>query len=538
MLNRTSGRPNDKAGGHRRSARNSEGGYVLPMTALLLIPLMIFAAFAVDVGAWYVRADQAQRAADAAALAGTVWMPDQVKAREVALDMAARNGFRDPDWTAVNGGTSNAAIATTATGDGALRVDVTTQSESQFGRVVLDSINLERRAVATVSEPVRMGNPSNGLGTGNLAVSELGFPGDWAWLAVSGWCYDHRNGDPISVGYAGTYYAGGNPYAPCTTANGGPNPTHDPDGYTFVVDVPPGAGDVALEIFEPGLCTDSNPYDSYYSAEDRYTSGPRINARVYQNDNTELYHEDNLAAPPVADILYDRYACVGGSSGGGRWYNMYTIPAGTLSEGRWYIQTSVRMNRTDERGPNYFAIRARPTSDSQLCTSVLDATCPELYALDYLPLWRPNFGGAGTAAEFFLADISDEHAGKNVHITLFDPGEGMNNIQFLDPSNNPVPFTYQLVNCSVGLMCSNDVWWPEDTTDHADADCGGNPCLDVTSSRYQDQWVRVRVTLDPTYNCGSNCWWKVRYTPSAGVSVSDRTTWSVHVVGGPVHLVE
>ncbi|MEZ5226562.1 MAG: pilus assembly protein TadG-related protein [Acidimicrobiales bacterium] len=47
----------------------AQAGYVLATTALLLIPLMIFAALAVDVGGWYAQATQAQRAADAAALA-------------------------------------------------------------------------------------------------------------------------------------------------------------------------------------------------------------------------------------------------------------------------------------------------------------------------------------------------------------------------------------------------------------------------------------------------------------------------------------
>ena len=75
-----------------------EAGYVMPMTALILIPLMIFAALATDVGAWYIRADQAQRAADSAALAGTVWLPDETAAQNIVLDVAARNGFRDPAW--------------------------------------------------------------------------------------------------------------------------------------------------------------------------------------------------------------------------------------------------------------------------------------------------------------------------------------------------------------------------------------------------------------------------------------------------------
>jgi Flp pilus assembly protein TadG len=521
-------------------ASSGEAGYVLPMMALLLIPLMIFAALATDVGAWYIRADEAQRAADAAALAGTVWLPDQAEATEVALDVAARNGFRDPAWVAVHGGTANATVSVPGVTDtGGLRVDVTTQSPSYFGALVLDSVSIERRSVAAVTRPVRLGNPSNGLGTGNLASSELGIPPDGIWLSLNGWCQDHQQGDPFSVGYFGTAQAGGNYWDACGSARLGPNPTLEPSGYTFVVDVPPGAGQVNVEVFEPGLCTDANGADQLYSAEDAiYSNGPRLNFRVFANDDTELYHDDNLAQAPVANVLYDKTDCTGGSGAGGRWYTLYSIPAGAANEGRWYVQANVRQNVL-EYNLNSFAVRARPSADTQLCTSMLDATCPELYALDWMSLYRPSFGGAfsGQPSEFFLADISDQHAGKSVEVTMFDPGEGMNNVQFLDPSGALADFTFRLANCTAGSMCSNPVIWP-DTNDADNDSCSGSPCLNVTNSRFQDQFVVITIDLPANYTCGTNCWWKVRYTPQTNGSVTDRTTWSVRVIGGPVHLIE
>ncbi len=521
--------------------RRLEAGYVMPMTAIIIIPVMIFAALATDVGAWYVKADQAQRAADAAALAGTVWLPDQSAAETAALDAAARNGFRDPAWVAINGGTANATVTVPAASPGAgLQVDIATTSPSFFGKVVLDEIDIQRRAVATVTLPVRMGNPSNGLGTGNLASTELGIPPDGVWLSLNGWCQDHRQGDPFSVGFFGTQEAGGSINDACAGPNLGSNPTLKPDGYTFVVDVPPGAGPIALEVFEPGLCTDANPADLLYSAEDNFANGPRLNFQVYANDNTELNHADNLAATPVFDHLYPADSCTTGSGQGGRWYRMHTIPAGAGSVGLWYIQAKVRQN-VNESGLNSFSIRARPVSDSQLCTSMLTATCPDLYALDWLSIYRPNFGGAGSGqpAEFFLAEIPEDHAGSVVEITLFDPGEGMDNVQFLDPDGNEVDFEFRRANCEIGLMCSNPAIWP-DTSDAGADSCGAVPvpCLDVTSSRFQDQFVVVTADIPSSYACGNQCWWKVRYTPEGAATVTDRTTWSIEVVGGPVHLVD
>ncbi len=520
------------------ATRTDEGGYVAPMTALLLVPLMLFSALAIDVGAWYVRADQAQKTADAAALAGTVWLPDQSTAVEVAVDVAARNGFRDPSWTAVHGGVANASVTVPGiTAENGLIVEISTDTPSYFGAVVLDSVNIRRRAVAKVVNPVRMGNPSNALGTGNLALSELGVPPDGIWLGLNGWCSDHQNGDPFSVEHYGAWLAGGSTFY-CGYSYTGLNPTYDPEGYDFIVDIPSGAGPVALEIFEPGLCVDANTSDELYSAEEGITNGPPLRARVYQNDGTEHYHDDNLATTPVVDITYATNECTGGSGAGGRWYTMHTVPSGATSEGRWYIRVTA-VPGTSYTNMNMFSLRARPTADTQLCSSMTDATCPEIYARDWLPLWRPSFGSstAGQVAEFFLADIDDAHAGKTVEIRMFDPGEGMDNIQFLDPSGAEQAFEHRLANCSVGEICSNSTQWPE-TTAAANDTCGSVPCLDVTGSRFQDQWLVLTLDLPTTYSCGANCWWKVRYTPVSGGIVADRTTWGVRVIGDPVHLTE
>ena len=47
-----------------------ERGYILVQSVLLMIPLLIFSAFAIDIGAWYLDGQKMQRTSDAAALAG------------------------------------------------------------------------------------------------------------------------------------------------------------------------------------------------------------------------------------------------------------------------------------------------------------------------------------------------------------------------------------------------------------------------------------------------------------------------------------
>ncbi|HET8896063.1 MAG TPA: pilus assembly protein TadG-related protein, partial [Protaetiibacter sp.] len=52
-----------------------DGGYVIALTAMLMLPLMAFTGLAVDLGAWYARAAQIQRTTDAASLAGVAFLP-------------------------------------------------------------------------------------------------------------------------------------------------------------------------------------------------------------------------------------------------------------------------------------------------------------------------------------------------------------------------------------------------------------------------------------------------------------------------------
>jgi hypothetical protein len=61
--------------------------------------------------------------------------------------------------------------------------------------------------------------------------------------------------------------------------------------------------------------------------------------------------------------------------------------------------------------------------------------------------------------------------------------------------------------------------------------CATNPFC------YQDRWVKVEIELPADYDCDAtnNCWWKVNYAYSGGVT--DTTTWRAYIIGNPIHLV-
>lgn len=79
----------------RKSFRflKDENGAVMVIAALGLVAFLSIASLVTDLGLKYYQKSRMQNAMDAAALAAVTYLPDKVKAREVALDYVAKNGF-------------------------------------------------------------------------------------------------------------------------------------------------------------------------------------------------------------------------------------------------------------------------------------------------------------------------------------------------------------------------------------------------------------------------------------------------------------
>jgi Flp pilus assembly protein TadG len=142
-----------------RADQSQEGGYVAVMTALLLVVLMGLAAFAVDVGHWYLVGQQEQNAADAAAMAGVTNLPaDTVGAFAAAQNYSKINGFQN----GVNATTVTPALNGKPT---QLRVTVNRAVPNFFGSLMgVPTTNVSRTAVADFAGPVPLGSPCNAFG--------------------------------------------------------------------------------------------------------------------------------------------------------------------------------------------------------------------------------------------------------------------------------------------------------------------------------------------------------------------------------------
>ena len=202
-------------------------------------------------------------------------------------------------------------------------------------------------------------------------------------------------------------------------------------------------------------------------------------------------------------------------------------------------------------GYNSFSLRVRNGS--------ANATNTRLYAIDDLSIWTNT---PASDARFYLAEILPEHAGKRLLLDLYDPGDGNDGTYTMQvlapPSGSPRPVPNLGTSIPATNIATSCRYNPtESPTKGPDVrGTGGqnatactvttrNPSLNP-ANKYNNHWLRIEIALDPNYNCGApigttptDCWWTIKYNFGTTNSIpTDRTVWSITVVGDPVHLVE
>ena len=224
---------------HRRRTRlKGERGYVLIMSALLMLPLLAFAGFAVDIGYWYTHANRMQRAADAAALAGVVWMPNDEKAETIALETAKANGYDDA--------AANIEVRVTPVGNRRLQVYIHDTDVDMFlSSIFIDQVDIERQALAEYVQAIPMGSPDNTLGNDPDRWNITGYSRPYYWLNTSGPDGRKANGDRHTAGVCDAY----------SGCSGTTNLEYSDDGYFYRlnVDARPVSGDLLLQVYDPAF---------------------------------------------------------------------------------------------------------------------------------------------------------------------------------------------------------------------------------------------------------------------------------------------
>lgn len=479
-----------------------EGGYVLVMFALLLVPLLLMVGLAVDVGSWYNRGSDIQKAADAASLAGVVWLPDEDKARDIAIDTAKKNGFdnADPNISVV--------VSPSLKSPNRLKVTITDDRVGSFfyENVGGSELKMARTSFAEYVLPVRMGSPLNNLGND---PTQPGYPGGAPnlWASISGPAASYSNGDPYS-----------------TKAGG--NPEYRDWGYVYVIDVPQSAvgQTLTLAVYDAG----QYPRASYPNVETADNGTVNTQFELYRPDATPLNPLDGLVS---GNSLSGQ--CLSGSPGRFRlphntsastyknkWVNLCRVTATEAGQWMMQVKSSAIPTITDAgSGWNQFSVRATLTGTTQ----------PSLYTVGDISLFNNLPGQSGNInADFYLAQIEAIHAGKTLEVSLFDPGDGQSgsyyaNIRGPGGATNPCRYRER----------GTTNWIPSSTC-RINTRSGG-------SNQYNGKWLDIQIQLSPSYACTTDCWWKVLYefqNVTAGNSPNDRTVWSARVIGDPVHLIE
>lgn len=520
--------------------RQAERGQVLALFVLMLFVVIGMVAIVADVSWWWANSLRVQRAADAAALAGAIYLPGSpATAYSAARAEATKNGYTAGAGTVVT-------PAQDASNPRRLNVTISAPVQTFFARVFgMSQITVTETAHAEYTLPVPMGSPQSYLG-----IYTLTYKNGRAWRT------DQVNKAPGAPGAAklasqgfwaavitrGGQRSNGDAYSPQNNG-GGANPDYDANGYDYTVVIPTG-NNGRVYLFDASFCAvGHHTSGSYLGTGDHWIgAGGRpvtTDFSLWNTRNTPFDQTDDILVATSGSTFSNqnqvdkslKYKGDGRYSDGGyngatsadcqsdtkhnAWYRLaQNLPIGTY---RLRVTTS-SANNVNTNAENMFGIQAVTNGGGT----------PQVYGTDKMAMYNNINGGA---ALFYLAKIDAVHAGKTMEIRLFDPGDvgGDAVLRIKRPSQtgySDATFSYVADNGRSGT----------NVTSIQTATRGTN--------LYNNSWITISVPLPNTYGVGDTLippgetqagWWKIQYTISA--SGNDTTTWSVTIRGNPVHLV-
>jgi Flp pilus assembly protein TadG len=551
-------------GSRLRPVRKNDRGFVLALNALCLTVLMAVGGFAVDLGSWYLSASRLQRAADAAALAGSVYLPNDFAAAKRAAEENLANHAAQTKVVSI---TQSAAQPTM------LRVSLEETVQNSFVSLLgHKSQRIARTATGEYRPYVPMGSPSNVLG---VEPDIRTFP-QWEkdtivgkqssyWLNIVGGNTPKGNGDR----YSGGSCSGGadrcDSSAPIPTGN----QDYSPDGQAYVVRIPDGVtGNLEIQAFDP----------VFAYVNDYCTQNTLDGANDYSPPGTNLYRKGNSepactgdqstdTSKPAPDTTFQLYTPEG-TNGGSRPVSTGTCSAKTyegykgrivdkvrpgssrydpdfvaafrkwtpvckLSIGAGYppgdyvLRVSTTLN---SNGLNRFALRTAIMSSP---TTVDDSRTSQLsmFSKGRLVVYAHD---NSSDVMFYLARIHSGAAGHDLTLTLFDIGDaaGGASLSVVPPdeaTNNGSPLE-NFTGCMYTRPGSS-------TLQPTGTGCG---ITGMSSGSYNGKIVSIRIPVPAEYRCNDSssegCWVRMRLNYGAG-SVQDTTSWEVSLNGQPLHLV-
>ncbi len=583
-----------------REGARAERGFYAVWFALTFVALTAFAGLAIEYNRWQQIATRAQKAADAAALAGAVFMPENAgnKAFTTAQTVSTENGFK-------NG--SGGVTVTTAAGQlpNQLKVTVAINTKNPWGAIVnYNSTTIVRSAVAEYQLPQNLGSPQNSYG--NDPESAAAQPQFWG--NVFGPSSNKDKGDAIQ----GAGPAGAASLCNADNCPSSVNKDYDAAGYFYGIDVPAGmSGALNVQVYDPafvhvgdncgssdsnantsltnaatltaaqipgysGSVTPATRYapagssafcngDNYYGdgsntanpwttwtlrAPDVSTWDPTNNPIVCQAEFPGVYPETSnnqpngsVSANQLKTLLQQATNFPGTNPGRTfasffrQWVTLCSVASPVQGTYFLQVQTGKKIDGTAApNGGGSNRFAIRVGAGSDFATT----NGLHVYGNQKMGAYA-NATGANT--QFYLTRVLPGEAGKTLVLNFYDTGDASQpgTLAVLPPSDSNVP-SGQFTNCLFTQPPGNATGPPWGSFSNTASGCKITNVSSGGSPSYNGQWVTWEIPIPSDYTCDSSsatgCWTKLQFIYPNGTTVSDTTTWSAYILGEPVRLIQ
>lgn len=494
------------------SSIDGETGAALPFVAVILVLLLGMSAFAVDLGWLYLSAARVQRAADAASLAGVVFLlGDVANVTASAIDGASANGFDvgTVNGTPVGGGGPD-ELAWRQLSDNRLEVTFATDVPTFFMKLFgFESFGITRVSTAEYVKPVPIGSPDDHFGDGS----------NHFWASINGRWTAHMHGDPYqtkcdwATDLSDSDCVDSSPASQAANFPGAiirpgdvdsdsdeDNPQFRGDGYHYGIEISTGRNSLLVELYDAAFrksCgSGTGDCDNLsFSPEPPAggTIGPTTRYRLYAPDGTPLNPRDNTV------LLCDQ-TFASTTAGLASWEPLCSIPNPAAGIHVLKVTTS------DGSGNNQYGVR--------VSTQGPGTNDPNVYGINEISIYTNQ---DSTTATLFLAELDPIHAGKILELNFYDAGE----------DDGPASYTVEQPDGSTAT-CE---WESEDG-----GSGGPGSCVIQTSNSagplFNSQWLTALIDIPDAYDCDIteplDCWWKMRIVNN---QPHDRTTWTARVIG-------
>ncbi|MGD0121211.1 MAG: pilus assembly protein TadG-related protein [Candidatus Limnocylindrales bacterium] len=534
--------PIRRTGAHKEDGQVLSRGQIIVIFAAALPVLIGILGLAIDVSFAWINELRIQKTADAAALAGAVYLPDNATgAHNAALAAAVQNGYTG--GTGSLNGSPNVSISAARNEPNHQQMDVsiTAPVETFFLRVFgINYMMATRSAHAQYNLPLPMGSPLNVFGnptTKDLQGNALNY-----WAAIQGPCTLKANGDPYATKDTTSATSNCSASSKSNTEYKAPS-SGDPGAYDYTIKVPV-SGTLSISLYDPEFCARSAQGDD--TGDTTFSSANFNTVFTLYNPSSTPYLLGSYTVAASASYPGDGSTATNdGQSGAthscssyyvttdstthdykGKWLGFASIAAAPGSY-RLNIQTNTGSGSSPSTsaadGSNMYAIQATLNGGS--------GTQPDVYGgavgtMSSMSIY--NNLAAGTSY-IYLAQINATNAGKALVLDLFDPG---------DLSGTGVMY-FEMPTTS-GWTDASFSWRDSGTSLSASGTLHSGVTSVTTASggtsNFQGHWLVVTIAIPGTYTAPQNGWWKIKYVITGGAA-HDRTTWNAQVIDIPVHLV-